>query len=109
MPFFGNCKYFFISKRIKNHHLKGILADFYLFMLVLFDLKGENGSAGATLTVVTPMPIGDLTLDGEFFMANRGSDLRSNLTRGIDPKPWYLGLNAAAAKGGCKAFLAFFC
>lgn len=80
-----------------------------LFMLVLFDLKGENGSAGATLTVVTPMPIGDLTLDGEFFMANRGSDLRSNLTRGIDPKPWYLGLNAAAAKGGCKAFLAFFC
>jgi len=52
-----------------------------------FDLKGENGSAGATLIVVTPLDAGDFTMDGEFLAESLGKDLRSNLTLGKDPNP----------------------
>jgi hypothetical protein len=56
-------------------------------LIQLLDLNGENGSAGATLIVVTPLDAGDFTMDGEFLAESLGKDLRSNLTRGKDPNP----------------------
>ena len=50
----------------------------------------------------SPLDAGDFTIEGECLAASLGKDRRSNLTRGKDPKPWYLGLKAAAANGGCS-------
>ena len=67
-----------------------------MLKLLLADLKGENGSAGATLTVTKGLRgAGDL-ID----VLNLGKDLLSNFTLGNDPKPLYFGLKAAAANGG---------
>ena len=43
-------------------------------------------------------------MEGEFLAESLGKDRRSNLTRGNEPNPWYFGLKAAAANGGCNLF-----
>ena len=67
------------------------------------DLKGENGSAGATLTFTIGLrevfKLGDRTCVG-VLVDNRGNDRLSRRTLGKEPNPWYFGLNAAAAAGG---------
>ena len=73
------------------------ISDTMLFK-VLLDLKGEKGSAGATLTVTKGLRVAEFEFLRDVF--NLGRDRRSNLTRGRDPNPLYLGLNAAAADGG---------
>ena len=50
----------------------------------------------------SPLDAGDFTMDGEFLAESLGKDLLSNLTLGKDPNPWYFGLKAAAANGGCN-------
>ena len=59
-------------------------------MLVV--LKGEKGSAGATLTVTTDLldameDVGDLTIEVEFLAESLGKDLRSKRTLGKEPNP----------------------